>query len=129
MLFRLAYLTVTNAFAVLRLLPMGDRGEDTEILALRHQTTVFERQLGADTKVRFAPANRAFLAALLTSLPREVLRRLRLLVCPDTILRWHRDLLKQRHARICRNKSHARICRNKRGPGVRMPRMNAVMER
>ncbi|MER6948159.1 hypothetical protein ABT294_29425 [Nonomuraea sp. NPDC000554] len=102
MLFRLAYLTVTNAFAALRLLPMGDRDKDTEILALRHQITVLERQLGVATRVRFAPEDRAFLSALLTSLPREVLRRLRLLVRPDTVLRWHRDLLKQRHARSCR---------------------------
>jgi hypothetical protein len=31
------------------------------------------------------------LAALLTSLPREVLCRLRLLIRPDTVLCWHRD--------------------------------------
>ncbi|MEU0569206.1 hypothetical protein ABZ297_28035 [Nonomuraea sp. NPDC005983] len=35
MLLRLAYLAVTNAFAALRLLPMGDRDKDVEILALR----------------------------------------------------------------------------------------------
>ncbi|MCX5181428.1 hypothetical protein [Streptomyces sp. NBC_00268] len=39
MLLRLACLTVTNAFAVLRLLPMSDRDKDTEIFALRHQIT------------------------------------------------------------------------------------------
>jgi transposase len=100
-LLRLAYLTVTNAFAALRLLPMGDRDKDVEILALRHQITVLERQLGADTRVRFAPEDRAFLAALLTSLPREVLRRLRRLIRPDTVLRWHRDLMRRRHARTC----------------------------
>ncbi|NBE93205.1 integrase [Nonomuraea sp. KC401] len=101
MLLRLAYLTVTNTFAALRLLPMGDRDKDVEILVLRHQITVLERQLGADTRVRFAPEDRALLAALLTSLPREVLRRLRLLVRPDTVLRWHRDLLRRRHSRTC----------------------------
>ncbi|MFI7455364.1 integrase core domain-containing protein [Nonomuraea sp. NPDC049714] len=108
MLLRLAYLTVTNAFAALRLLPMGDRDKDVETLALRHQITVLKRQLGADTRVRFTPEDRAFLAALLTSLPREVLRRLRLLVRPDTVLRWHRDLLKRRHARACRPKRPGR---------------------
>ncbi|GAA2311399.1 hypothetical protein SVIO_102980 [Streptomyces violaceusniger] len=35
MLLRLAYLGVTNAFAMLRLLPMTDRDKDAEILALR----------------------------------------------------------------------------------------------
>ncbi|MER6000776.1 integrase core domain-containing protein [Nonomuraea angiospora] len=108
MLLRLAYLAVTNAFAALRLLPMGDRDKDVEILALRHQITVLERQLGADTRVRFAPEDRAFLAALLTSLPREVLRRLRFLVRPDTVLRWHRDLMKRRYARTCRPKQRGR---------------------
>ncbi|MEU1393092.1 MULTISPECIES: hypothetical protein [unclassified Nonomuraea] len=87
MLLRLAYLTVTNAFAALRLLPMSDRDKDMEILVLRHQIAVLERQLGADTRVRFAPEDRALLAAFLTSLPREVLHRLRLLVRPDTVLR------------------------------------------
>jgi hypothetical protein len=66
-LLRLACLTVTNTFAALRLLPMGDRDKDVEILALRHQIAVVERQLGADTRVSFAPEDRAFLAALLTS--------------------------------------------------------------
>ncbi|MEV7940324.1 hypothetical protein AB0O82_29845 [Kitasatospora sp. NPDC088264] len=46
MLLRLAYLGVTNAFAVLRLLPMSDRDKDVEILALRHQIAVLERHLG-----------------------------------------------------------------------------------
>jgi putative transposase len=44
-LLRLAYLGVSNVFAVLRLLPMSDRDKDVEILALRHQISVLERQL------------------------------------------------------------------------------------
>ncbi|MFI6505839.1 hypothetical protein [Nonomuraea typhae] len=44
MLLRLAYLTVTNAFAALRLLPMSDRDKDVEILSLRHQVMVLQRQ-------------------------------------------------------------------------------------
>ncbi|PVE12402.1 helix-turn-helix domain-containing protein [Streptomyces scopuliridis] len=107
MLLRLAYLTGTNAFAALRLLPMSDRDKDTEILALRHQITVLERQLGPD-RVKFAPEDRAFPAAPLVPLSRQVLRRLRLLVQPDTVQRWHRDLMKQRHARTCRPKRPGR---------------------
>jgi hypothetical protein len=45
-LLRLTYLAVTNAFAALRLLPMSDRDKDAEILALRHQLVVLQRQLG-----------------------------------------------------------------------------------
>ena len=59
MLFRLAYLGVTNGLALLRLLPMSDRDKDAEILVLRHQITVLERQLhGQGYRVRFAPADR-----------------------------------------------------------------------
>lgn len=52
MLRRLAYLSVTNVFALLRLLPMSNRDKDAEILALRHQLPVLQRQLGPD-RVRF----------------------------------------------------------------------------
>ncbi|MGW6403361.1 integrase core domain-containing protein [Streptomyces sp. NPDC055134] len=107
MLLSLADLTVTNLFAALRLLPMSDRDKDAEILALRHQLTALERQLGTD-RVRRAPRDRALLAALLVPPPRQVLRRLRLLVRPDTVLRWHRDLMKRRHARTCRPKRPGR---------------------
>jgi putative transposase len=98
-LLRLAYLGVTNALAMLRLLPMSDRGKDVEILALRHQLTVLQRQMQGH-KPQFTPADRAFLAALLHRLPRDVLRRIRLLVRPETVLRWHRDLITRRHAVI-----------------------------
>ena len=107
MLLRLAYLGVTNAFAILRLLPMSDRDKDVEILALRHQLAMLQRQLGSE-KVRFDASDRAFLAALLHRLPRNVLRRVRLLVLPDTVLRWHRDLLARHHARISRPKRPGR---------------------
>ena len=68
MLLRLAYLTVTNAFAVLPLLPMSNRDTDAEILALRHQITLPQRQLGPD-KAKFTPEDPAFLAALLHRCP------------------------------------------------------------
>jgi len=85
---RLVYLSVRNVFALLRLLPVSDRDKDAEILVLRHQVTVLQRQLGA-TRPRLLPGDRAFLAALLHWLPRDVLGRFRLLVRPDTVLRWH----------------------------------------
>ena len=101
MLLRLAYLGVTNVFALLRLLPVSSRDKDAEILALRHQLLVLQRQLGPD-RVRFTPADRALLAALLHGLSRDVLKRLRLVVSPDTVLRWHRDMLACRHAQRSR---------------------------
>jgi putative transposase len=68
-LLRLACLRVANVFALLGLLPASDRDKDAEILALRHQITVLERQLGK-ARPRFLPSDRAFLAALLHRLPR-----------------------------------------------------------
>jgi putative transposase len=100
-LMRLAYLGVTNVFALLRLLPMSNQDKDAEILALRHQLLVLQRQLGPD-RARFTPADRALLAALLHRLPRGMLRRLHLVVRPDTVLRWHRDLVARRHAQRSR---------------------------
>jgi putative transposase len=96
-LLRLAYLAVTNVFASLRLLSLSDRDKDVEILALRHQITVLERQLGK-VRPRFSPVDRAFLAALLHRLSWDMLGRFRLLIQPETVLRWHRDLLARRHA-------------------------------
>ena len=94
---KLAYLAVTNVFATPRPLPMTDRDKDAEILALRHQISVLKHQLSGQ-RIRFTPGDRAFLAALLHHLPKDALRRMRLLVRPDTILRWHRDLIARRHA-------------------------------
>ena len=52
MLLRLAYLTVTNIFALL-LLPVNGKKKNAEILALRHQVLVLHRQLGP-ARARFA---------------------------------------------------------------------------
>jgi transposase InsO family protein len=106
-LVRFAYLAVTHAFAALRLLPMTDHEKEVEILALRHQLTVMHRQLG-DRRLQLEPGDRAFLAALLAPLSRTTLRRFRLLVSPDTILRWHRDLAKHRHIRASMNRRRGR---------------------
>lgn len=99
MLLRLAYLAATNILAILRLLPMSGREKDIEILALRHQLLVLQRQVGKPT---FTATDRAVLAGLLHRLPADKLRHLLLLVRPDTILRWHRNLLKRRHAAVSR---------------------------
>ena len=127
MLLRLAYLGVTNVFALLRLLPRSDRDKDTEILVLRHQLAVLQRHLG-DQRVRFQSVDRALLAALPHPLPRPVLRRLRLLVCPDTIMRWHRDLLARRHAAVSRQRrpGRPRTLRSVRALVLRLTRENGT---
>jgi len=106
-LLRLTYLGVTNAFALLRLLPRSDRDKDIEILTLRHQIAVLHRQLDGQ-RIQFQPADRALLAALLHTLPRPTLRGLRLLVRPETVLRWHRTLIARHHAAASQPKQRGR---------------------
>ena len=125
MLLRLAYLGITNVFALLQLLPMSNRDKDAEILALRRQLLVLQRQLGPG-KVRFTLADRALLAALLHRLPRDVLKRLHLVVRPDTLLRWHRDMIARRHARRSRPRhlGRPRTVRSIRALVLRLAREN-----
>src|SRR3954469_10547219 len=92
-------------FAFVRLLPISDADKDVEILALRHQLVVLQRQID---KPRLTPPDRAFLAALLHRPPRPTLRQLHLTVSPDTVLRWHRDLLRRHHAKASRPKRPGR---------------------
>jgi len=56
-----------------------------EVLALRHQLAVLERQVG---RPRWQPTDRLVLAALSRVLPRPDWRSL--LPRPETLLRWHR---------------------------------------
>ncbi|MFJ3987668.1 helix-turn-helix domain-containing protein [Streptomyces sp. NPDC090032] len=107
MLVRLACIAVTHGFTALRLIPMSDHDKDVEILALRHQLAVLQRRLG-NQRPGLQAADRAFLAALLAPLPRAALRRLRLIVFPDTVLRWHRDFMNNRHVRLSRSRSPGR---------------------
>ena len=65
---------------------------------LRHQLAVLQRQSGVPKLDR---ADRSLLAALLR-LPRSGLRQLHLLVSLDTVLRWHRDMLRRRWAATSR---------------------------
>ncbi|MFE4956098.1 integrase core domain-containing protein [Streptomyces sp. NPDC056653] len=105
MLLRLPYLMLTSVFTFIRLLPMSDIDKNIEILTLRHQLAILQRQID---KPRLTRSDRAFLAALLHRLPRPQLRQLHLIVSPDTVLRWHRDLLRRRHAKVSRPKRPGR---------------------
>jgi putative transposase len=98
-LLRLSYLALTGMVTLLRLLPMSNTDKDIEILALRHQLAVLQRRVD---KPRLTPSDRAFLAALLHTIPRPTRRQLHLIISPDTILRWHRDLLHRCHSRVSR---------------------------
>ncbi len=90
---RIAYLAVLRVFGWLALLARSDGAKDAEILILRHQVAVLQRQVKTP---RLSWADRAVLAALARLLPGSQLRRLRLIVSPRTVLRWHADLVRRR---------------------------------
>ena len=62
---------------------------------VRHQVAVLQRQAGTP---KLSWADRAILAALARLLPGGHLRRLRLIISPRTLLRWHADLVRRRWA-------------------------------
>jgi putative transposase len=92
---RLAYAAVLRVFGWLALFARSDRAKDAEILILRHQVAVLQRQVKTP---RLSWADRAVLAALTRLLPRRSLSQLRLIVSPRTLLRWHADLVRRRWA-------------------------------
>jgi hypothetical protein len=71
------------------LLARGQATKNAEIPVLRHEVAVLHRQV---TRPRFTWPDRAILAALTRLLSAQ--RRLHRLVTPETLLRWHRDLVR-----------------------------------
>jgi len=70
----------------------SEREKEIEILLLRHQLRVLERQVA---RPDLTEADRALLAAFSRLLPRRVWRR-SAFVTPGTLLRWHRELVARR---------------------------------
>jgi len=91
--FRLLYLIFVRLCGWLALLPRSDDVKNTEILVLRHQIAVLQRQVRSP---RLTWADRAVLAALTRRVSTARRRQLSLIITPRTILRWHADLVKNR---------------------------------
>jgi putative transposase len=87
---------------LLRLLVPDGQGEAAkvlEIVVLRHELNVLRRQI---KRPRFRRFDRAFLAAAARRLPRT--RREGFLMTPQTLLRWHRELVRFKWARCSRRR-------------------------
>jgi transposase InsO family protein len=82
------YLTLCHSVQLFALLARRDAAKDLELLVLRHQLTVLQRQV---PRPKLKPADRALLAAISRVLPRSSWSCF--LVTPQTLLRWHRRLI------------------------------------
>ena len=96
MCLRFVFLLITRTATWLRLSRREETWRISEILLLRHQLAVLQRRQPGRPKLNWA--DRALLATLLGVIPKARRHGLRLLVAPDTILRWHRDIIRRRWA-------------------------------
>ena len=101
--FSLLYIGLCCIFGLVMSSRRTESDRDIEIIVLRHQVQIHERQLHA--RVRCRPGDRAILAVLSRMLPRARWRSF--LVTPDTLLRWHREAARRQWRRW----------RRQRGPG------------
>jgi putative transposase len=90
MLLALVYLLLRR-LVVLATGSSDGRQNDIEVLVLRHQLSVLRRQVG---RPRLRRRDRLFLAAVSRALPRP--RWSAFLVSPQTLLRWHRELVRRK---------------------------------
>jgi putative transposase len=92
----LASLLYSIAPLLVDLLSVRDREQaelQAEVLALRHQVRVLQRQV---RRPRWRPGDRLVLATIIERLPKR--RWSALLPSPETILRWHRELVRRKWA-------------------------------
>src|ERR1035438_7222658 len=94
MCLRFAFLVITRVTTWLRLSRGEEAWQTAEILILRHQLAVLQRRQPHRPYLTWA--DRALLAALLSVIAKARRQGLWLLVTPDTILRWHRDVVRRR---------------------------------
>jgi putative transposase len=90
----LLYLLLRRLLGLLRSSRRTVAEADLEIAVLRHQVAVLRRQV---KRPIYRRTDRAFLAAASRLLPRRMWRSF--LVRPETLLRWHRELVSRKWTR------------------------------
>ena len=109
------FLMITRTVSWLRLSRRTETWKTAEILPLRHQLAVL--QLRQPRRPNLSWADRALLVTLLDMILQARRRGLRLLVTPDTIVRWHRDLIRRRWARPLRAGQNRQASHSPEHPG------------
>ena len=117
----LAYVLVCRLLELVVLLGRGERSKELEILVLRHELSILRRQV---KRPQFTPHDRMFLAALSRVLPRRSWHRF--IVTPETLLRWHRQLVARHWTYEHRRPGRPPIDSEVRELSLRPPRENAA---
>jgi putative transposase len=98
---KLIFVIVTRAVSLLGMSRREWWWKDAEILMLRHQLAVAKRERPR-AHTRLTWPDRAWLALLAGTVPAQRLAAMPLIVTPGTIVRWHRDIVRRRWARLSR---------------------------
>jgi transposase len=110
---KLIFLVVARAVSLLGLPRREWWWKDAEILMLRHQLAVAARDRPR-AHSRLSWPDRAWLALLAGTVPAGRLAAMRLIVTPGTFLRWHRDIVRRRWARLSRRGRSGRPATHRR---------------
>ncbi len=121
MILSFAYWSLRRLLELVALRRRSEREKEIEILLLRHQLRVLERQVG---RPQLRQADRALLAAFSRMLPRQTWRQ-SLFVTPTTLLRWHRELVARRWTYPHRRPGRPPTAAEVRELVVRLARENA----
>jgi putative transposase len=122
---KLIFLVVSRAVSVLGLSRRESWWKDAEILMLRHQLAVAQRDRPR-AHSRLTWPDRAWLALLAWTLPADRLGAMRLIVTPGTILRWQRDIVRRQWASMshCGRSGRPATHRKVRSVVLRLAREN-----
>jgi putative transposase len=119
LLWSFVYLAVRNLFALVWMLGRPRRSKELEILVLRHELAILRRQTARPKLTR---ADRALLASLSRSLARP--DWVAFSIKPETLLRWHRQLIAHRWTYVHRRPGRPPLERSLRELILRLAREN-----
>src|SRR5436189_5010553 len=120
MVLSFVYWSLRRLLELMVLRRRAEREKEIEILLLRHQLRVLERQVARPT---LTPADRVLLAAFSRVLPRRAWKT-SLLWTPATLLRWHRELVARRWTYLHRRRGRPATASEIRELIVRLAREN-----